>query len=210
MSRSMWLAPHRGEQRRRVDLLAVEDDPVDLRAQEVARLAGIEVARADEVDVRFGDLLHARPEERRDLLAADVGEAHPADEVRRCGRDGVEVAVRVEVHEEHVGLDRQRPGDRSRDERALSAEDPDARPRLQRRRDRVGEQDAGITRRGEPAIARVEWDADALLGCQTLRECRPQGGRSFGHPHAALLGDEARLEQVERPLGIGHQWRGVY
>ena len=95
---------------------------VTLERSRFAALAGIESPSADEGDALLGDLLRAGPEQRRDRPAADVREAHAADVVGRRRRERVEVAVRVEVHEREVGLDRERAGQAAGDERALAAE----------------------------------------------------------------------------------------
>jgi len=61
--------------------------------------------------------------------------------------------LRMFRNEQQLGLDLERAGDRAGDERAFATKDPAPRPRLERRRDRVGQDDAGLARRREPTVA---------------------------------------------------------
>ena len=122
---------------------------------------------------------------------------------RRC-RQGVEVAVRVEVDEMELGLRRERSRERAGDERALAADDAAGRARAHAREDAVGERTTRVASGGEEPIPRDEGDADALLAAQALRDRRSERRGGLRQTRQALLGDDAGLEQMDR--SSGHLW----
>src|SRR5207248_2927300 len=164
--------------------LAIELDPQHTRALEVVALARVESARAHERHTILSDLSRAGKQQRRHRASAEVREHHARDVVRGRGREGVEVAVRVEVDERELRLGSERTRQSARDERALSADDERERALAQRDEDTVRKRPAGLARGAQPAIARIEWDAHALLGAKAFGEERSQrrgGFRSEEH-----------------------------
>src|SRR5688572_7207566 len=187
-----------------VRLLRVETDARDLRAVEVPAFARIQGAATDQRDVLLGDLLRARPEKRRDGTAARMREAHAADVVGRRRREGVEVAVGVEVDEREVRHHGERTRQAARDERALPAEHRAGGAGAQGRADRLAEGPAGLARRAYPAVAWVEGNADVLLRPESSNEVLGERARSGCHPREACLRDHSGLEEMQRTSR--HKW----
>src|SRR2546425_643460 len=88
--------------------------------------------------------------------------------------------------------------ERAGDEGALAADDRGTCALAQRGKHSVGERAAGLARRGQPTIARVERDADPLLAAEAVGEQRGENARRLPKTDELLLGDHAGLEQMER------------
>ena len=189
---------------RSVGSLAVELDPQHTRALEVVALARVESARAHERHTILGDLSRAGKQQRRHRASAEVREHHARDVVRGRGRERVEVAVRVEVDERELRLGSERTRQSARDERALSADDERQRALAQRDEDTVRKRPAGLARGAQPAIARIEWDAHALLSAKAFGEERSERRGGFLEAAELLLCDDAGLEEMER--ASRHLW----
>jgi len=106
--------------------------------------------------------------------------------------------VRVEVHEGELRLRREGTRESAREDRAFAAQNRGGRTIAQRGPDSVGESAASLTRRAQPAFARMEWNAHPLFGPKPIREENTEGRRRFLEPHEALLSDNAGLEEMER------------
>src|SRR5207248_6302176 len=80
----------------------------------------------------------------------------------------------------------------------FAAEDHRGRAVAHGRQDAVGKPAACLARRAQPALARVERNAHALLRPDPVGEEWTEGRRRFLQPDEALLRDDAGLEQMER------------